>query len=240
MKNMSYYLDILFSRRRGLVTMLTLLLPAIAVLNGCDDGVLSFPDPDPAQVCVVNVTDDVDTLGVVVAATDSTTAVRGAVSGWLQCPAGRPTGFVLKNNQQQLRDTAYYTLGGKARVILFAYGSTKNVVEFRRAIQDTVLLATENPVIRFTHMAQNVDKFATVEVWIKDGPRLLPEDFDPGLSSNFASLPPGTYTFEIREYQSTNIAAILPNVTLERGKSYMLYTWDASAEQTDNVMLSIF
>lgn len=211
------------------------------LLQACSDGVLTFPTPDPAEISVINVTDDVAKLSVLVDGTSTVTALRGAASASASCPAGRPVGFVLKDSITDLRDTVYYTLGGKAKVILFAYGSKSSVVEFRRAIQDTVLPASANPVVRFTHMAQAVDRFATLEVWIKGGSRLIDEDFDPGLTStSYTSLPPGTYSFELREYQTTNVAATLDNVVLQPGKSYMLYTWDAAPPATDSVTLSIF
>jgi len=126
-------------------------------------------------------------------------------------------------------------------VMLFAYGSKGTVVEFRRAIQDTTLPASSNPVIRFTHMAQNVDRYATLEVWIKGGQRLIAEDFDPGLTSlAYTSLSPGTYSFELREYQTTNVVAELNNVAIEPGRSYMLYSWDAAPPALDSISLSIF
>lgn len=218
-------------------------LPAILLcllLVGCTDGVLTFPEPSPATTTIVNVTDDVDTLNVVVDATTQTTAMRGDASAWVPCPSGRPVGFVLKDNEKDLRDTVFYTLGGSAKVILFTYGSRRTTIEFRRGIQDTTLPADADPVIRFTHMAQNVNQFATLEVWITGGARLLPDDFDPGLTSQqYTSIAPGTYSFEVREYQTNNVAAVITNVTLVRGKSYMLYTWDAKPPQVDSVALSI-
>jgi hypothetical protein len=219
-------------------------LPILALcllLAGCDDGVLTFPEPAPANVRVVNTTQDVADLTVVVDAAQTVHAVRGAASTFAQSPAGRPVGFLLKDGNTELRDTLYYTLGGNAKVILFTYGAKTGVVEFRDAIQDTTLSSDANPVIRFTHMATNVNQFSTLEVWLKGGSRLMQEDFDPGLtSSGYTSLAPGTYSFEVREYKTTNVAATLENVVLERGKSYMLYTWDAEPPTEDKVALSIF
>ena len=214
---------------------------AVSFINACSDGVLTFPEPAPATIRVVNVTQDVHKLSVLVDGQSTITALRGLPSAATSCPAGRPVGFVLKDSTTDLRDTVYYTLGGNATVMLFTYGSKGTVVEFRRAIQDTTLPVGSNPVIRFTHMAQNVDRYATLEVWIKGGQRLIAEDFDPGLTSlAYTSLPPGTYSFELREYQTTNVVAELNNVAIERGRSYMLYSWDAAPPSLDSISLSIF
>lgn len=214
---------------------------AVALLIGaCDDGVLTFPQPTPATVRFVHVIRDVDSLSCVVAASDSVTISRGKASSLIRCDAGRPVGFVLKNGSTLLRDTLYYTLDGSANVILFARGSASQVVEFRRAIQDTTLPATASPVLRFTHMAEAVNKFFTVEVWVRGGDKLFSEEFDPGFSSSYATLPPGTYSFELREAGTTNVAAVIENVTISAGTSYMLYSWDASSNAEDSVNLSIF
>ncbi len=218
-----------------------LILLSVIALTSCDDGVLTFPDPAPATVRVVNVTQDVQVLSVLVNGSTTVSAQRGMVTDQTQSPAGRPVSFLLLEGAAPLRDTLFYTLGGSATVILFARGSKVNVVEFRRAIQDTALPADADPVIRFTHMAENVNQYVTLEVWLKGGSRLMSEDFDPGFTSTgYTTLSPGTYSFEVREYQTTNVAASLENVTLERGKSYMLYTWDAQPPTEDMLSLSIF
>jgi hypothetical protein len=209
----------------------------------CSEDVLVFPTPPPAQVRIVNTTQDVDPLTVMVDNSTQATAIRGEYSVLVTAPAGRPISFVLMERDSMLRrDTLYYTLGGSGKIILFTRGSKSNLVEFRRVIQDTQLPAgSANSVIRFTHMAENVDKAVTLEIWVKGAGRLFPEDFDPGLSSpTYTAITPGTYTFEIREYKTTNVLFELSNVSIEAGKSYMIYTFDADPNVTDAIGASIF
>jgi hypothetical protein len=219
------------------------LIAALTMLcTACDDGALTFPEQPPAKVRIVNVTQDVGVLTTIVDQTQAVSAVRGASANVVTTPAGRPIGFVLMEGNEALRrDTLFYTLGGNGNVILFTRGAKTTLVEFRRVIHDTTLNPLADPVIRFTHMAENVSQFATVEVWISGGRKLFDQDFDYGVSSRvYEPLTPGTYSFEVREYKTTNVAATLQNVSLERGKSYMLYTWDASPVKTDSVALSVF
>jgi hypothetical protein len=220
-------------------TLFSLLL--VLGISGCSDGVLTFPTPDPALVRVVNTTQDVSQLSVVIDASITVTAARGASADTVRAAAGRPIGFVLKEGETDLRrDTLFYTLGGDGRIILFARGSKQNVVEFRRVIQDTVLAPSDMPVIRFTHMAENTDQYISLEVWITGGEQLFGEIFDPGLSSKYQELTPGTYNFELREAGTTNVVATLTNVQITTGRSYMLYSWDTAPPALDQVTLSIF
>jgi hypothetical protein len=221
------------------------LIPLFAILlTGCEQDVLTFPDLEPAHVRIVNTTQDVEQLNVVVDRSSTVTAARGAATGLAPAESGRLVSFVLKDGDKVLggegRDTVYYILGGGAKVILFARGSTSNVVEFRRAIQDTTLSPNDDPVIRFTHMAEQTDRFVTLEVWFKGGEKVFDAEFDPGLSSTYVSLPPGTYSFELREWGGPAVAAELVNVELKKGTSYMLYAWDAAPPTLDAVSLSIF
>lgn len=220
-------------------TLFSLLL--VLGISGCSDGVLTFPTPDPALVRIVNTTQDVAQLSVVIDASVTVTAARGASADTVRAAAGRPIGFVLKEGETDLRrDTLFYTLGGDGRIILFARGSKQNVVEFRRVIQDTVLAPSDMPVIRFTHMAENTDQYISLEVWITGGEQLFGEVFDPGLSSKYQELTPGTYNFELREAGTTNVVATLTNVQITAGRSYMLYSWDTAPPALDQVTLSIF
>ncbi|NQW29266.1 MAG: hypothetical protein HQ472_01975 [Ignavibacteria bacterium] len=192
---------------------------------------------------IVNTTEDIDPLSVFIDGSIRATANRGSFSAEVTAPAGRPISFVLMEKDSALRrDTLYYTLGGSGKIILFTRGSKKNLVEFRRVIQDTLLpMGSANSVIRFTHMAELVDKAVTLEVWVKGAGRLFPEDFDPGLSSpSYTDIAPGTYTFEIREYRTTNVLIELPNVVIQSGKSYMLYTYDAQPPNVDAMGVSVF
>jgi len=223
-------------------TFSSIIVVLMLVCVACEEDVLTFPTPNPAQVRIVNTTQDVGVLSVLIDRTSTVDVNRGTASNEVTTSAGRPVSFVLKEGTTDLRrDTLYYTLGGDARVILFTYGSKNGLVEFRRAIQDTTLDAASDPVIRFTHMAESTDQFSTLEVWITGGPRLLSEDFDYGLSStSYQSIAPGTYSFEVREYGTTNVGATISNVTLERGKSYMLYVYDTEPPTPDRIALSIF
>lgn len=220
-------------------TLLSLFV--VMILSACSDGVLTFPTPDPALVRVVNTTQDVEQLTIVIDEVATVTASRGASADTVRAAAGRPIGFVLKEGSTTLRrDTLFYTLGGNGRIILFTRGSKQNVVEFRRVIQDTVLAPSNVPLIRFTHMAENTDQYISLEVWISGGQQLFGEIFDPGLSSKYQELQPGSYTFELREAGTTNVVATLPDVQIKNGQSYMLYAWDTAPPELDQVTLSIF
>ena len=212
-----------------------------ALLTSCTENVLTFPDPDPAKVRIINTTQDVSELSIVIDGTATVKANRGEATDYTTTPAGRPVGFVLKEGNEELRrDTLFYTLGGNGQVILFARGAKTGLVEFRRAIHDTTLAPGDDPVIRFTHMAENTDQFITMEVFFLGGENVFGEEFDPGLSSSYVSLEPGQYSFEVREWETTNVAVTLENITLERGKAYMLYAWDLAPPALDQVGLSVF
>ncbi|MBM4178460.1 MAG: DUF4397 domain-containing protein [Ignavibacteria bacterium] len=209
--------------------------------TSCGDGVITFPVPDPAQVRIVNVTQNVPTVRVIFDSTIVVDAQRGKASNFAQVAAGRPIAFTLGSPSTVFRSNLRYTLGGNARVILFARGDTNGLVEFRREIQDTTIPSqSPNSVIRFTHMAENVDKAYFVEVW-SNGTRLMAQDYEPGISSPaYTVLQPGTYSFEIREAGTTNVLATLKDVTITAARSYMLYTYDRQQQATDNITLDIF
>ncbi|MEY2719064.1 MAG: hypothetical protein RLZZ273_430 [Bacteroidota bacterium] len=209
--------------------------------SSCSDGVITFPTPDPAQVRIVNVTQNVAVTRVVFDSTIIVDAQRGKASDYVQVAAGRPLQFTLGSPAKVFRSNLRYTLGGSARVILFARGDTNGLVEFRREIQDT-LISAQSPeaLIRFTHMAENVDKAYFVEVW-SNGARLMSQEYEPGISSpSYTPIKPGKYDFEIREAGTTNVLTKLSNVSITNGQSYMLYTYDAVAGTIDNITLDIF
>ena len=199
-----------------------------------------FPTPDPAQVRIVNTTQDVPFLETVIDATTPVVTRRGEASNYTQASAGRPIGFVFKSDGADLRrDTLFYTLGGNARVILFARGSRSRLVEFRRALQDTTLAPTSNPVVRFVHMAENTDRFVTLEVYETKGNRAFTEIFDPGIASAYTSFTPGPHTFELRGWETPNVAAHI-TVDLQPGKSYVMYAYDAAPPRLDSIAVGIF
>lgn len=212
------------------------------LLVSCQSGVITFPTPDPAAVRIVNVTQNVPITRVTMDSTIAVDAGRGNASGYTSVAAGRPIAFTIGNTAKVYRDNLKYTLGGLGRVILFVRGDSTSLVEFRREIQDTLMpTSSTTAVIRFTHMAELVDKAYFLEVWIVGGPRLLPEEYEPGISSiSFKGIQPGIYSFEVREARTTNVIATLPNVTVTAGVSYMLYTYDTAPPTIDNVTLKIF
>ena len=217
-----------------------LVLSAALIASACSEDVLVFPTPDPARVRIVNTTQDVATLETVIDESVSITAARGQATVYASAPAGRPIGFVFKEDGKDLRrDTLFYTLGGSANVILFARGSKTGLVEFRRPLQDTILPADADPVVRFVHMAERTDQFFTLEVFTGDGERAFPEIFDPGIASGYLSFPAGEITFEAREWEGPTAAATL-TTTLERGKSYVVYTYDAMPPAMDQLTMTVF
>ena len=222
---------------------LRLFLALVAVgltVSSCEQDVLVFPTPDPARVRIVNTTQDVVNLETVIDETASITAARGAATIYAPAPAGRPIGFVFKENGEDLRrDTLFYTLGGSASVILFARGSRTGLVEFRRPLQDTSIPADADPVVRFVHMGEQTDQFFTLEVFTGDGERAFPEIFDPGIASAYRSFPAGEITFEAREWEAPTVAASL-TTTLERGRSYVIYTYDAAPPAFDQLTMTSF
>ncbi|MBL0322654.1 MAG: DUF4397 domain-containing protein [Ignavibacteria bacterium] len=140
---------------------LRLLGMCVVILSviGCESGVITFPTPDPASVLIVNTTQNVPTVRVTMDSTINVDVTRGDASAYTQVAAGRPVTFFIGSPTTVYRDNLRYTLGGNGRVILFVRGDTTSLVEFRREIQDTVMPAgSTSSVIRFTHMAENVDK----------------------------------------------------------------------------------
>lgn len=221
-----------------------LLALVTSILSSCDEDVLTFPEPSPASVRVVNVTRDVVSLGVLVDGTTSFDVARGEASGYVPSPAGRAVSFVLLDSGRSLRrDTLFYTLGGSARVILFAKGTKTNLVEFRSAVQDTVLPTSETRgFVKFVHMAEyELTDGEFVEVVTPDGTNVFPEVFLPGIASpSWVALEPGTYTFQIRAYGTTDILTTLSNVSISAGSTRILYTFDAAPPVPDSLALSIF
>jgi hypothetical protein len=227
-------------------------LGMLALLTGCESGVLVFPTPQPAKVRFVNVTSDIATVRVVVDAATTVDVARGDASDYTDVGAGRQVAVVVTEPDPDpadatpsriFVDTTKYTFGEEARVILFVFGDTTGTTAFRREIQDTVLPSpTSTPVIRFTHMALSVDKAYFVDVFITGGRQLFAnQEFSPGISaSTYEEIEPGTYTFELRESGTTNVVAILRDVTIEAGRPYMLYSYDAAPPELDAVALSIF
>lgn len=218
------------------------LCACIPIFVGCESGVISFPTPEPAAVLIVNVTHNVPVIRVTMDSTINIDAERGNASDYTTIAAGRPITFTIESTETIYRDNLKYTLGGNGRVILFIRGDTTSLIEFRREIQDTILPTTStSAVIRFTHMAELVNKGYFLEVWIVGGERLLPEEYEPGISSiTYKGIATGTYSFEVRESRTTNVVATLSNVPIVAGTSYMLYTYDATPLATDNITLNIF
>ena len=224
-----------------ILTAFLFVTAAMIIVAGCQDGVLTFPTPEPAVMRIVNVTMNVPRARVIVDSTTTIEADRGNASEFVEVAAGRQINVQLGSSQRIFRSNLRYTLGGNARVILFVRGDTTKLVEFRREIQDTVLPdSASGSVIRFTHMAENVDKAYFLEIWITGGGRLFTDEFEPGISSrSFFRITPGTYSFEVREAGTSNVLARLNNVTIDTRKSYMLYTYDSST-QMDDITLAIF
>jgi hypothetical protein len=149
--------------------------------------------------------------------------------------------FFFGSPTRNYRTDLRFTLGGSARVLLFVWGDSSSVIEYRREIQDTVLApGTPNAFVRFTHMGGSTGVgFYEVDVWVNGQTKLTNEYFDPGKSSaQFTQLTPGTYTFELRETGTTTVLATLPNVDLRAGTAYMLYSYDAATP--GNLQLDIF
>lgn len=212
----------------------------VLLLGSCQDGVLTFPSPEPAQLRIVNVTTNLQRARITIDSTIIVDADRGMASEYTAVAAGRQLQVQIGSSSRILRSNLKYTLGGGARVILFVRGDTTSLVEFRREIQDTLLPGgASNSVLRFTHMAENVDKGYFVEIWISGGEKLFPVEFEPGISSRYYSIAPGTYSFEVREAGTTNVLSRLENVTIDAGQSKMLYTYNASST-IDDMKLTIF
>ena len=203
---------------------------SLLTLVACNDGVISFPTPEPAQVRIVNTTLNVPMLRVTVDSSTFVDVARGAASTFIQVPAGRAVKFFFGTPARNYRTDLRFTFGGSGRVLLFIWGDSSSVIQNRRVIQDTVLPAgTTNAYVRFTHMGGSTGAgFYEVDVWINGQTKLTPEFFDPGKSSaQYTQLAPGTYSFEIRESGTATVLATLPNVELKAGTSYMLYSYDA-------------
>jgi len=211
------------------------------LMTGCQDGVLTFPSPEPAKMRIVNVTLNVARARVIIDSTTVIEANRGSASEFVEVAAGRQINMQLGSSDRIYRSNLKYTLGGNGRVILFVRGDTTKLVEFRREIQDTILPdTTRSSVVRFTHMAENVDAGYFLELWITGGPRMFADDFEPGISSrSYFPITSGTYSFEVREAGTTNVLARLSNVVIQQGRSYMLYTYDSTSKM-DDISLAIF
>lgn len=228
-------------RMMRILKQLLLVTVAMLIVVGCQDGVLTFPTPDPARVRIVNVTMNVPSVRVIIDSTTVVEAARGAASEYVEVAAGRQIGVQIGSSDRIYRSNLKYTLGGNGRVILFVRGDTTKLVEFRREIQDTILGSNAtSSVLRFTHMAENVDKAYLLEVWITGGAKLFPDEFQPGISSrSYFPITSGTYSFEVREAGTTNVLARLTDVSIDQGRSYMLYTYD-STPAIDDLKLAIF
>ena len=218
-----------------------LLTSSCLALVACSDGVISFPTPEPAQLRIVNTTSNVPQLRVTIDSSSYVDVARGAASDFTSVPAGRQVKFFFGSPSRNYRTDLRFTLGGSARVLLFVWGDSSSVIEYRREIQDTVLPAgTTQAFVRFTHMGGSTGVgFYEVDVWVNGQTKLTPDFFDPGKSSaQYSQLAPGTYTFEIRESGTTTVLATLPNVQLQAGTSYMLYSYDAPT--AGELLLGIF
>ena len=222
-------------------TLGILLACIVAAIAGCSDGVISFPTPDPAQIRVVNSTVNVPLLRVTIDSSSYVDVARGAASSFTSVPAGRPVKFFFGSPRRTYRSDLRFTLGGSARVLLFVWGDSSSVVEYRREIQDTLLPSgTPDAYVRFTHMGGSTGTgFYEVEIWVNGQTKLTQEFFEPGASSaSYSKLKPGTYAFELRESGTSTVLATLPNVELRAGTSYMLYSFDAST--VGELQLGIF
>lgn len=224
----------------------TLIAAAAALLaGGCEDGVLTFPMPNPALVRIANVTLNVPRARVFI---DSSTTIdinRGEASSFVEVAAGREVPFQIESATRVFLRDAKYSLGGDGRVILFVRGDTtrgKNGVLFSSVpVYDTLLPAgSKSAVIRFSHMAEEVDLGSSTELWITGGRIVDSKVFIPGESSTrYNSIDPGEYSFELREAGTTTVLSRLNNITIEPGRSYMIYSYNRSAA-LDDINLAIF
>ena len=221
-------------------------LMSLITLTACNDGVISFPTPEPAQFRVVNTTVNVPTPRVTVDSSSYVDVNRGSVSPLIDVPAGRRVRFGFGSQTRNYLDSVYFTFGSSARVLLFILGdttgkTTNSNISYLRAIQDTLLPpGTANSFVRFTHIGSATNFIPyEVEVWVNGKAKLTQEFFEAGKSSaQYSQLAPGTYTFQIREYGTTTVLATLPNVELRAGTSYMLYSYDAATP--GDLQLGIF
>ena len=214
---------------------------SLLLLVACNDGIISFPTPEPAQVRIVNTTFNVPELRVTIDSSTYVDVSRGSASSFTQVPAGRAVKFFFGTPTKNYRTDLRFTFGDNGRVLLFIWGDSSSVIQNRRVIQDTLLPpdATQS-YVRFTHMGGSTGVgFYEVDVWVNGQDKLTPEYFDPGKSSSqYTQLAPGTYSFEIREFGTTTVLATLPNVELKAGTSYMLYSYDAPT--SGDLLLGIF
>ena len=229
-----------------MITMRVLFLFVITTMTtvviGCEDGVLNFPQPAPASIRIVNVTQDVASLSVVIDGNITLLSKRGQVSADMGVPAGRRISLVFRDGDNVIgRDTLRQTFGGGAQLILFAKGTKTNIVDFRQAIQDTTVTGSPMAFVRFTHMSDYFDKAGFAELWFEGGQKVFDNIFEPGISSrDYTQLVPGIYSFVLREEGTGVELSRLNNVNLSAGASYMIFSYDAAPPIVDSIALDIF
>jgi len=221
------------------------MLVLLAMLAGCNESVLDFPLPTPARVRVVNTSRDADTLGVVIDSTLQLDVARGLASPFVEVGAGRPITFIVTYQGALIgRDTSRYTLGANGSIILFARGSKNKLVSFNSPVQDTLLDPTEpNAFVKFTNACEYdfVEAGGLVEVFTSSGDKIFKEQYPPDITSpRWSAMAPGTYTFILREAGTPRELARVENVTLQAGRTYMLYSYDRNPPALDDIGLRIF
>ena len=222
-----------------------LILCLLFTLVGCNESVLDFPLPSPARVRIVNTSRDADTIGVIIDSTINLDVARGEVSPFVEVGAGRPITFIVTYRGVIIgRDTSKYTMGSNGSIVLFARGSKNKLVSFTSPVQDTTLAADEaNAFLKFTHACEYeyVEAGGLVEVYSGSGDKIFKEQYPPDITSpRWSRMAPGTYSFVLREAGTTRELARIENVTLQAGKSYMLYSYDRNPPALDDIGLRIF
>lgn len=203
----------------------TLLILTLFTLIACNDGVIVFTTPSPAKMRVVNVTLDIPLVQVVVDSTIRINSYSGKASEYTDVAAGRPVGLQIASADSISKEKKY-TFGDNGKTILFVKGSTERGVDFL-SVQDTTLPANEqSSFVRFVHMAKGLNKASVVELWANNAQQVFPNRFQPELSSpGFARLPPGRYSFEVREARTPNVIARLDTTAMEPGRSYIIFLY---------------